>query len=475
MMSKEKTNFPWLYIFLAYGIAWFFWIPVIFTEKDYQNSPVILLLVLAGVFGPGLAGIFLTYVEKGKEGGRDFWQRMFDFTRVQPIWYVIIILLWPLLHISAIILSGFLGGIAPDYEFVKQTVSQPLSIPVVIFLYFIQAGLEEIGWRGYFLERVQGYMGLTKSSLIIGVLHTFWHIPLFFVVGTNQIQMGFGIDFAFYVTFVIASSIYTTWCYIGNKHSTLAATLLHCTGNLSFDIFATAPETLKHRIYIVLMALGAFIIMLNWLKNKSQHEIIMGNQIGNHISTNMSLQTRRLFLRTVKPGDATYIFNMVQLPKFPDQLPLKEMDTLSQIEDWLRRLHDLWETGQVFSFISEEQVSGNIIGQVTLSKTDRDNVWALAFWTHPKQWGKGYATEMAKTMLEFGFQELGAKNIWAGAGDWNNSSCRVLEKIDMEFTGLNPEGHIVKNKSIPTREYEISLESWQTKSTYPRIEEQEFA
>ena len=123
-----------------------------------------------------------------------------------------------------------------------------------------------MGWRGYLLERLQESMDLTKSSLIIGIFHTFWHLPLFFVVGTNQIQMGFGIDFAFYVTFVIASSIYTTWCYMGNGHSTLAATLLHCTGNLSFDIFATAPETMKHRIYIVLMALGAVIIIFRWLK-----------------------------------------------------------------------------------------------------------------------------------------------------------------------------------------------------------------
>ena len=271
-MSITKTKFTWLYLAMAFGIAWLFWIPVAITGRDYQSSPLLLFLVLAGVFGPGIAGILLTYLEKGKEGSRDFWQRMFEFRRIQPIWYLIIILLWPFLHVSAILLSNLMGGDAPDYEFVKQIILQPLSIPIVFILYLIQAGLEELGWRGYLLERLQGSMGLTKSSLIIGIVHSLWHLPLFWVVGTNQINMGFGLDFAFYVTFVIASSVYTTWCYIGNGHSTLAATLLHCTGNLSFDIFGTSPESLQHRMYIVLMALGAIIIIRVWLKNKVNAE-----------------------------------------------------------------------------------------------------------------------------------------------------------------------------------------------------------
>lgn len=166
-MNTSKTKFPWLFILLSYGIAWLFWIPVALTGKDYQNSSLLLLLVLIGVFGPGIAGITLTYVDNGKDGRRDFWQRMCDVRRIRPIWYVIILLLWPLLHIIAIILSNLFGGKPPEYEFVKQNAAQPLSILFVVVLYFIQAGLEELGWRGYMLERIHKNMGLTQSSLII--------------------------------------------------------------------------------------------------------------------------------------------------------------------------------------------------------------------------------------------------------------------------------------------------------------------
>lgn len=71
-MNTSKPKFPWLYVMRAYGLTWIFWIPVALTRQDYQESPVLLAVVFLGVFGPGIAGIMMTYREQGKEGGRDF-------------------------------------------------------------------------------------------------------------------------------------------------------------------------------------------------------------------------------------------------------------------------------------------------------------------------------------------------------------------------------------------------------------------
>jgi len=270
-IKPSQTEFPWLFLLMGFGIAWLFWIPVAFTGQDYQSSPLLLLAFMMGVFGPGIAGIILNYVENSREGRRDFWQRMFELRRVRPIWAAIIIFLWPLLHIVANLSSNLLGGKIPDSELLKQIAAQPLVIPVVVILYFVQAGLEELGWRGYMLERLQKSMSPVKSSLVIGVFHSLWHLPLFWVVGTNQIKMGFGIEFIFFILFVVASSVYSTWCYLDNGHSTLAVTLLHCTGNLSLDIFVFAFGTLKNRFYILLMALGAVLIILAWARGQGKN------------------------------------------------------------------------------------------------------------------------------------------------------------------------------------------------------------
>jgi ribosomal-protein-alanine N-acetyltransferase len=169
--------------------------------------------------------------------------------------------------------------------------------------------------------------------------------------------------------------------------------------------------------------------------------------------------TERLILRHLKSEDASVIYSIVGSPEFPKQLPLKEMDSLQKIETWLNRLIELWEKGRVYSWIMEERDSGQLLGQVTLSKIEGDKKWALAFWTHPEHWGKGYATEGAERILKFGFEELGAKTIWAAAGKWNLGSNRVLEKLGFKYIGDNPQGYFSKGEPIPTHEYEISLES----------------
>ena len=185
--------------------------------------------------------------------------------------------------------------------------------------------------------------------------------------------------------------------------------------------------------------------------------------MNNQIPTNTILVTRRLLLRYPELTDAPQICAVVKSPRFPDKLPLKEINTTEEIKDWLKGLQEGWGSARVFSWIVEDRELGQTVGQITLSKLHGDDLWALAFWIHPDYWGKGYATEGAERLLAFGFEVLGAKKIWAGAGEWNRASCRVLEKIGMEYTGDNPKGYYSKGQPILTREYTLSRESWQNR------------
>ena len=45
-MSSRRRRFPWLYLAISYAFAWLLWIPVALTGQDYQESPVLLVLVL---------------------------------------------------------------------------------------------------------------------------------------------------------------------------------------------------------------------------------------------------------------------------------------------------------------------------------------------------------------------------------------------------------------------------------------------
>ncbi len=57
--------------------------------------------------------------------------------------------------------------------------------------------------------------------------------------------------------------------------------------------------------------------------------------------------------------------------------------------------------------------------------------------------GMGYATQAAKAMLRYGFQELGLPVIDAGVAVDNPASIRVLEKIRMKRTEGTEEGFLM--------------------------------
>jgi len=263
-MASNSSKQLWIYLGLSFAISWTIWIPVVLTRVDYQSSPYLLAAALVGAFGPGLAAILVYILARDIEQLTDFRQRIYDFKRIRPAWYLIILTLWPVLHGLAIGITTLLGQPIPESGFLAELLSQPNTIPLVIFLYFVQAGVEEIGWRGYLQEKLGQKMGPAPSSLLVGLIHTLWHLPLFWMVGTNQIEMGFGIDFLIFIAFVISSSVFSAWCYYGNQRSIMAATLLHTTSNLSFDIFAYSPGSTKHLVFVLLTVLGAVLIIINF-------------------------------------------------------------------------------------------------------------------------------------------------------------------------------------------------------------------
>lgn len=271
-MNIPKPKFPWLYLLLAYGLTWPFWIPVALTRQDYQESPFLLATVFLGVFGPGIAGIIMTYREQGKEGGRDFWRRVFDFRRISLIWYLLILLIYPVLHLISIAINAWLGGSPPELAFIKESMAMPIGILAVVILYLLQSALEELGWRGYMLDRLQAIWNPVKASLVLGIFHALWHLPLFWIVGTNQSRYLSVTAFVLFVAFVTSGSFFNTWCYNANHRSTLAVILLHTVANLALDTFML-PGTGEY-IFKIVAAIGALGIAIAWtLPSQRQRQV----------------------------------------------------------------------------------------------------------------------------------------------------------------------------------------------------------
>ena len=106
----------------------------------------------------------------------------------------------------------------------------------------VGGGLEEVGWRGYLLPRMQERRSALAASLIVGVVWTFWHLPLLLMEGTSQASFALG----WYALHTIALAVLFTWAYNASGGSTLLAVLAHAAVNTGYtaEVEGLAPETL---------------------------------------------------------------------------------------------------------------------------------------------------------------------------------------------------------------------------------------
>jgi [ribosomal protein S5]-alanine N-acetyltransferase len=83
----------------------------------------------------------------------------------------------------------------------------------------------------------------------------------------------------------------------------------------------------------------------------------------------------------------------------------------------------------------------------------------LGFIIDRRHWGRGYATEAARGMLRFGFQELELEQVSAGCDPENAGSRRVLEKIGMHYRG-DEEWFPGSPHGVTSRVYVLASHEW---------------
>jgi membrane protease YdiL (CAAX protease family) len=244
------------YFLVAIGFSWLFWIPAAFADENILESAWVVLLYIGGV-GPAVGGIALTHLNKDKESRQEYWRRVWDVKRIGGKWYLLILLAYPLITV----LLGMAEHEQPKLtETFKELLSQPVRlIPFVVFIFIFGPFPEELGWRGYALDGLQRWTNAVAASLLLGMVWAVWHIPLFFMEGTYQYELGFGsAAFWRFIVFAVIISIFFTWIYNNNQRSILSAALFHFSVNFTGNVFEVTEKLELHRI--LLFALMAAVI-----------------------------------------------------------------------------------------------------------------------------------------------------------------------------------------------------------------------
>lgn len=147
------------------------------------------------------------------------------------------------------------------------------------------------------------------------------------------------------------------------------------------------------------------------------------------------IETERLILSQLKEEDIPSVTKYLQNKIFSDltsNIPYPY--TREHAEFWLKISKEAFDenTGYTFAVRNKEE---QIIGAVGLHDRDDDKA-ELGYWMGKSFWNKGYITEAALGLIDFGFRELEINKIYATYFLHNPASGRIMEKIGMEKEAL---------------------------------------
>jgi ribosomal-protein-alanine N-acetyltransferase len=145
------------------------------------------------------------------------------------------------------------------------------------------------------------------------------------------------------------------------------------------------------------------------------------------------IETERLIMRNLTEQDAQGLFELDSEPKVHTYLGNKPIKTLNEAEKIISFIKEQYTKNGIGRWAVIENKSGDFIGWsgfklITNVINNRAQYYDLGYRFIKKSWGKGYATETAIASLDFGFNQLNQKEIYAMAHIENLASDRILQK-----------------------------------------------
>jgi RimJ/RimL family protein N-acetyltransferase len=84
----------------------------------------------------------------------------------------------------------------------------------------------------------------------------------------------------------------------------------------------------------------------------------------------------------------------------------------------------------------------------------------LGYWLGVEHWGQGFATEAARAVIDFTFEEFDVEHLMSGARVANPSSRNILEKCGFQWSGVELHRFEALGSSTPVDRFRLSRSVW---------------
>jgi RimJ/RimL family protein N-acetyltransferase len=174
----------------------------------------------------------------------------------------------------------------------------------------------------------------------------------------------------------------------------------------------------------------------------------------------MKINTKRLTLREITQEDFQGIHDYASDPETVKYMPFgpnTEEETREFIRRNMKRQKEEPRTDYGFGIILKEENS--FIGACGIHSVTEIQA-SIGYILNRKYWGKGYATETARALVNYLFEELDVHRVFATCDPDNHASIRVLEKVGMRLEGRLRENVIIHGEYRDSLVYGILIDEW---------------
>lgn len=241
-----------LFFAIAFGFTWFFHgIPL----RRYLpfDSPKGQLIYILGLPGPLVAAVILASPSNVQGGLPGLLHGILQW-RVGLIWWGMALLSMLAVYLLATYVSELRSGKSSGMIFHKPVngwMWLAVSQAYVVFS-------EEVGWRGFALPQLIERFGSLGAALILGVLWSLWHLPMFSIPGSNQTG-----PFWRYTIGTTTRSVLLTVIYTGSGGSILLCMLFHAATNIWFFTMTLPPDADRNAEVLSVLAALAVLPLLS--------------------------------------------------------------------------------------------------------------------------------------------------------------------------------------------------------------------
>lgn len=169
----------------------------------------------------------------------------------------------------------------------------------------------------------------------------------------------------------------------------------------------------------------------------------------------MFARTPRLTLRPGWPEDADALTQAIAHESVALKLArLPWPYTQAHAAEWLSIPRA--PTDASFVILSHEHDYPRLIGGIGL--TPGEGGTELGYWLTPEAWGRGYATEAARAVIDMARHALGLKRLVSGHFIDNPASGRVLRKLGFHEVGRTPRFNRTRGHDVECVLFDLDLD-----------------